>query len=121
MSLIPQQFLFGLGQGCATSCVLFNLAMYAGLQSRVNSSLNCNLYTYADDGYVASSQPMSITELSSYLDPYSGLRLSPEKCEVNKQNGIWLKSFKYLGLRFIPAVLPGDALTQKLPKMKKDS
>jgi len=89
----------GVGQGVATSAILGIIVLdYLKIHENVKF-----LYTgFADDGQLGSNDDKVdlLAELSTALTKESGVEVNLEKSHVIKKANVWLRDFKYLGLRY---------------------
>lgn len=77
----------GLPQGAATSPILTALVINEFTKQCEDSVF------YADDGIFFSNSPIEIKD-----DPDKGIYLNKEKSHIIKENGVWKRDIKFLGL-----------------------
>lgn len=96
----------GIPQGAATSPLLSSLVTQGCLFPYIEG-----LIMYADDGVIFSDSPIELPELPSMREAYVSWNHS--KTEVIKENGIWKKPLKFLGLEYDGTINKLRAKTRK--------
>lgn len=93
----------GVGQGLATSAILGIIVLEL---LEVYSIKDIIYLGYADDGLLGSNNDSLdlLRELEKKLIPASGVLINISKSGIIKKGGKWLKSFKFLGIRFDPFI-----------------
>jgi hypothetical protein len=86
----------GVPQGLGTSPLLSTLTTDLIMGKFIPKG---GLTMYMDDGLLFSNKELSIEGLKEGLAKI-GLEIEPKKSEICKQDGVWLKSIKFLGMRY---------------------
>jgi len=84
----------GVPQGASTSCGLATVNLHY-LWKRLGNML----LMYADDGLVF---PRTESDIAKIKDEARGVEMNPSKSGWVKENGVWKKPLKFLGLELIP-------------------
>lgn len=108
------EFHRGVPPGSPLSPLLSSIVLHGNLMREWGDTLQ--LCQYADDGIIYGQKHAE--ELLATLPPESGIKVNKAKSGWIKQDGKWLTSLKFLGIRFVPKKLM--TLAQLEMEMRQD-